>query len=120
MRVQPDKTRKIDMRAISASTPLLTDRDVDQFAWQFLRSDYVEDIHANWPLERRLEGFLRNRGLARLADDGDVCTIILDRVTTYLGQTHRRVGGPIAPGRSAPSECSPAEDPVGQGAARPK
>ena len=64
-------------------TPLVNDFDVDQFAWQFLQSDYVEDIHANWPLERRLEGFLRNRGLARLADDGNVCTSILDRVMTY-------------------------------------
>lgn len=108
------------MRAISANPPLVTDRDVDQFALQFLNSDYVDDIHANWPLERRLEGFLRNRGLARLADDGDVCTIILNRVMIYRGQTHGRVGGLIAPSRSAPSPCVAAEDTVGHGAARPK
>jgi hypothetical protein len=84
------------MSAIGNDRPLVTDRDVDQFARQFLHSDYVDDIHANWPLERRLEGFLRNRGLARLADDGDACIIILDRVMTYRGQARRTVGGPVA------------------------
>lgn len=82
------------MSVIDTAThaPLVSGRDADQFAWQFLHSDYVDDIHANWPLERRLEGFLRNRGLARLADDGDVCSIILDRAMTYWGQTHPSVG----------------------------
>ena len=108
------------MSAIGANPPLVSDRDVDQFAWQFLNSDYVDDIHANWPLERRLEGFLRNRGLARLADDGDVCTIILDRVMTYRGQAHGSIGSFFAPGRSLPSPCFLAEDPDGHRATRPK
>lgn len=80
------------MSAIDTNPPLVSGDDADQFAWQFLHSDYVEDIHANWSLEQRLEGFLRNRGLARLADDGDVCTIILDRAMTYGGQAHTRAG----------------------------
>ena len=74
------------MSAVRADPPLVNDHDVDQFACQFLNSDYVDDIYADWPPERRIEGFLRNRGLARLADDGDVCTIILDRVMTYRRQ----------------------------------
>jgi hypothetical protein len=76
------------MSAFGATSPLVSGRDIDQFAWQFLHSDYDGAIHANWPLERRLEGFLRNRGLARLADDGDVCTEILDRIMTFGSRAH--------------------------------
>jgi hypothetical protein len=38
----------------------------------------------NWPLEQRLEGFLRHRGMARVADDGDTCSVLLDRVMRYI------------------------------------
>lgn len=59
---------------------LWTDPDVDVLAYQFLDSDYAADAYINWPLERRLEGFLRSRGMTRVADDGDTCQILLDRV----------------------------------------
>ncbi len=62
---------------------LLTDPDVDVLAHQFLHSDYAADRYMNWPLERRLEGFLRNRGMARVADDGDTWDILLHRVMSY-------------------------------------
>jgi len=68
------------MTTASGDALLLTDPDVDVLAYHFLHSDYAADAYINWPLERRIEGFLRNRGMARIADDGDMCQILLDRV----------------------------------------
>ena len=68
------------MTPASDDVMLLTDPDVDVLAYQFLDSDYAAAEYINWPLERRLEGFLRHRGMARVADDGDTCQILLDRV----------------------------------------
>ena len=72
------------MRTASGDVLSLTDPDVDVLAYQFLDSDYAADAYINWPLEQRLDGFLRNRGMARVADDGDSCHILLDRVMSYI------------------------------------
>ena len=63
---------------------VLTDPDVDVLAYQFLHSDYAAAAYMNWPLERRLEGFLRHRGMARVADDGDTCHVLLDCVMRHI------------------------------------
>lgn len=65
--------------------PSLTDSDVDALAWQFLNSAYADDTYADWPLDRRLDGFLRRRGLVRLAEDGDANALVLNRVMAYIG-----------------------------------
>lgn len=65
--------------------PLLTDSEVDSIAWEFLRSHYVGTVYAHWPLDRRLDSFLRRHSPTRVADDGDLCTIILDRIMAYAG-----------------------------------
>jgi hypothetical protein len=72
------------MTATSGDVLLLTGPDVDVLAHQFLDSDYAADAYINWSLERRLEGFLRNRGMARVADDGDTCHILVDRVMSFI------------------------------------
>jgi hypothetical protein len=64
---------------------LLTDSDVDALAWQFLHSAYADDSYADWPLDRRLDGFLRREGLGRLAEDGDAYALIINRVMAYIG-----------------------------------
>ncbi|MGA9674513.1 MAG: hypothetical protein WBR28_04455 [Mycobacterium sp.] len=53
----------------------MTDTDVDALVWQFLNSDYSTDHYANWPLDRRLDEFLRHRGLDPVADSGETCSI---------------------------------------------
>ena len=68
-----------------SNPPLLTDSDVDTLAWEFLRSRYVGPIYADWSPDRRLDTFLRRRGLARVADDGDLSNIVLDRIMGYVG-----------------------------------
>ena len=72
------------MTATLGGPPLLTDSDVDSLAWRFLNSGYVHDAYADWPLDRRLDGFLRRRGLVRIAEDGDAYDLILNRVMAYI------------------------------------
>ena len=71
--------------------PLLTDSDVDALAWQFMYSAYADDTYADWSLDRRLDGFLRHRGLSRIAEDGDAYSLVLNRVMTYIGAVSRPV-----------------------------
>ncbi len=69
----------------SGDPSLLTDSDVDALAWRFLNSAYAEKTYADWPLDRRLDGFLRRRGMFRIAEDGDAYDLVLDRVMRHVG-----------------------------------
>ena len=65
------------------SPPWFTDSDVDTFAWEFRRSPYAGPTYADWSLDRRLDTFLRRQGFSRVADDGDLSGIVLDRIMAY-------------------------------------
>jgi hypothetical protein len=69
--------------------PSLTDSDVDALAWQFLNSAYADGTYADWPLDRRLDGFLRRQGLVGLAEDGDACEVVVNRVMAYIAARPR-------------------------------
>ncbi len=64
---------------------VLSDSEVDALAWQFMNSAYADDTYADWPLDRRLDGFLHRRGLPRIAEDGDAYDLVLNRVMAYIG-----------------------------------
>ncbi len=74
---------------MGGNPPLLTDSDVGTLALEFLHSPYVGPIYADWSPDRRLDTFLRRRGLARVADDGDLSNIVLDRIMGYAGIVSR-------------------------------
>ncbi|OBF10141.1 hypothetical protein A5730_07275 [Mycobacterium sp. ACS4054] len=59
---------------------LLTDSDVDALACEFLQSHYLGPFYADWSPDRRLDTFLRRRGLSRVADDGDLSNTVLERI----------------------------------------
>ena len=84
------------MASTLGGPPLLTDSDVDSLAWQFLNSTYADTAYADWPLDRRVDGFLRRRGLVRLAQDGDAYGLVLNRVMAYLGVRPEPTNGPHA------------------------
>lgn len=65
---------------------LLTDSDLDVLAWLFLNSSYADKAYSDWPLDRRLDGFLRREGLVRIVEDGDAYDLVLNRVMAYIGE----------------------------------
>ncbi|OBG25270.1 hypothetical protein A5764_07740 [Mycobacterium sp. 852002-51057_SCH5723018] len=68
---------------------LLTESDVDALAHEFLRSSYLGPTYAGWSPDRRLDTFLRRRGLSRVADDGDLSNAVLDRIMVNVGVAPR-------------------------------
>lgn len=75
------------------SDPVLADTDVDRLVRRFLSSPYSSDDYAVWPFDRRLEGFLKHRGLGNLADNGDAFAIICQRVMAYISRQRPRGSG---------------------------
>lgn len=72
---------------MGAIPPLvLTDSDVDALASDFLESRYLGPIYADWSPDRRLDTFLRRRGLSRVADDGDLSHTVLERAMARVGR----------------------------------
>lgn len=71
---------------MGSSPPLLTDSDLDALATDFLQSHYLGSIYADWSPDRRLDMFLRRRGLARVANDGDLSHHVLERIMTRAGR----------------------------------
>lgn len=71
---------------MGSSPPLLTDSDLDALATDFLQSHYLGSIYADWSPDRRLDMFLRRRGLDRVANDGDLSHHVLERIMTRAGR----------------------------------
>ncbi len=78
---------------MGAHPPLLTDSDVDALASEFLQSRYVDPIYSDWSPDRRLDTFLRRRGLVRVADDGDLSEIVLYRIMAKAGRAAQLARG---------------------------
>ncbi|CQD22073.1 hypothetical protein BN000_05473 [Mycobacterium europaeum] len=77
----------------NSPTMLLTDSDVDALASEFLQSRYLGPIYADWSPDRRLDTFLRRRGLSRVADDGDLSNTVLERIMVHVGRASRLARG---------------------------
>lgn len=77
---------------MGANPPCLTDSDVDALASDFLESHYLGSIYADWSPDRRLDMFLRRRGLSRVANDGDLTHTVLERIMARTGR-----GAALAP-----------------------
>ena len=63
----------------------------DECALDFLGSEFTGQSYIDWPIERRLEVCLRQHGLTLLADDGEWCGVLLERVMVNFA-TARRAG----------------------------
>lgn len=57
---------------------LMTDRDIDALACEFVHSNDHARTYAGWSIDRRIAAFLQHRGLIRAANDGDLCNILVD------------------------------------------
>ncbi|MDZ4265836.1 MAG: hypothetical protein U1D00_09095 [Mycobacterium sp.] len=69
-----------------------TDRagvQLNDVAWQFLRSEFAGEIYTGWPIDRRLDAFLRHHGHQGLHDDGTAYGALLDRVMANIAPARR-------------------------------
>lgn len=66
---------------------------LDDVAWQFLRSEFAGEIYADWPIDRRLDVFLRHHsdraGYRDLHDDGSAYDALLNRVMANIAPALR-------------------------------
>jgi hypothetical protein len=46
-------------------------------------------IYANWPIDRRVEAYLRHHGLINMFNDGGTYNALLDRVMANMGRALR-------------------------------
>jgi hypothetical protein len=60
------------------------DGELEALAWGFLGSSYASKHFCEWPIDRRLDAYLRQQGLSDVADDGTRCAALLDRVMANI------------------------------------
>ncbi len=72
------------MATTSPQRGLPTESQLDDLAWQFLKSEFTGDLYVRWSLDRRLDTFLLRRGYRRLHDDGSAYDALLNRVMAHL------------------------------------
>ena len=68
------------MPVTSTERPVATQSNLEDLAWQFLRSEFSGGTYAQWPIDRRLDVFLVHHGYRKLHDDGSAYDALLDRV----------------------------------------
>jgi hypothetical protein len=71
------------------SVPIVTDGDIDALAREFVNSTDPAHAYPGWSIDRRIEAFLRHRDLAAVANNGDLCNILVNRILTYAGIARR-------------------------------
>lgn len=71
------------------------DRGLDTIAWQFLCSPFTKREYWDWPLERRLDAYLRHHNRGDILNDGAAYAVVVERVMANLGRARR--DGVLAP-----------------------
>jgi hypothetical protein len=67
----------------------MTGSRLDAIAWKFLASEFAGQIHADWPIDRRLNAYLLHHGPAALLRDGSAYDDLLNRVMSNIGPAVR-------------------------------
>lgn len=58
----------------------MSERDIEDIAWGFLRSEFTHPVYADWTLDRRIDTYLSHRGLARAVDDANAYGRVTERI----------------------------------------
>jgi hypothetical protein len=74
------------MTSVAARDPLGS----SELSWEFLKSEFAQDNYGNWPIERRLDAYLRHHELLEVLNDGVVYRSLLDCVMANIGSANRR------------------------------
>ena len=71
-------------RATAAS-----DIDIEAIAWQFFCSPYTRRDYWDWPLERRIDAFLRQLKRLDIINDGGAYSTLIERVMANIPRARR-------------------------------
>jgi hypothetical protein len=69
--------------------------EIDGIAWKFLCSPFTRRDYLDWPLERRIDGFLRQLKRPDLINDGGAYGALIERVMANFPRARR--SGVLAP-----------------------
>jgi hypothetical protein len=64
-------------------------KDLEAIAWRFLRSEFASQIYADWPIDRRIEGYLLHHEASEIFRDGSSYSALLDLVMANIGPASR-------------------------------
>jgi hypothetical protein len=67
----------------------LSRQKLDAIAWKFLGSEFTGKIYADWPIDRRVDVFLRRHELTDIVNDGGAYNVLLERVMANFGRARR-------------------------------
>ena len=67
----------------------LTKRKLDAIARNFLGSEYTGQIYANWPIDRRVDAYLRHYGLIDVVNNGGAYNALLECVMANFSRARR-------------------------------
>lgn len=63
--------------------------EIDGIAWKFLCSQFTRRDYWDWPLERRIDAFLRNLKRLDILNDGAAYSALIDRVMANFPRARR-------------------------------
>ena len=63
--------------------------EIDTIAWQFLCSHFTRREYWDWPLERRIDAYLRHLKRNDLLRDGAAYSTLIERVMANISRARR-------------------------------
>jgi len=63
--------------------------EIDSIAWKFLCSPFTRLDYLDWPLERRIDGFLRQLKRLDIINDGAAYGALIERVMANFPRARR-------------------------------
>ena len=66
-----------------------TAEEIDTIAWQFMCSPYTRRDYWDWPLERRIDSYLRHLNRRDILNDGAAYTAMVERVMANFPRARR-------------------------------